>query len=230
MDNRVKINFFGIKLTFTPMWLKYTNGLHLVAKDKDKSIKRIRGLKTKFYGSYSTIEFLEKIPKMKNVVIHTGNNSKVIFGKTKYRIKNLYIDMRADNATLIIGDDFSCESAKIDFHGEPNLKVEIGNDCQFGCNIEIDPADGHTIYNQETNEPLNTPKNIKIGNHVWLCKNVSILKDVIIPDNCVVAKGSIVTSKFDKTNSVIAGAPAKVITSEKYQNINWTRTANRDFK
>lgn len=230
MTSRKTYNIFGIKISFSAPWLNCKNRIILTKDNKQKNISLPKGMKVKFYGSDSVIEFSGCVPKMKNVKIRCGSNCRISFGKSAYRIKNLLIDMKTDNTVLTIGDDFSCESAKIDFHGEPGLKVEIGNDCQFGCDIEIDPADGHTIYNQETNEPLNTPENIKIGNHVWLCKNVSVLKGAIIPDNCIVAKGSITSSKFEKNNSVIAGVPAKIVQSEKYQNINWTRTANRDFK
>ena len=183
----------------------------------------------KFYGSDSVIKFIGNIPKMKNVKINCGSNCKIVIGKSDYRIKNLFIDMKTDNSELIIGENFSIESGKFDFHGEPNLKIEIGNDCQFGCNVEIDTADGHTIYDMDTNAQLNLPQNVKIGNHVWLCKNVSVLKGAIIQDNTVAGKGSIISSKFNDSNIVIAGIPAKIIKSEKYQNINWSRKANRDF-
>ena len=229
MENRIKINILGIKLSFSNPLQKTNNKICLSKCDKSRILHRTRGLNVKFYGSNSCVEFTETVPNMKNVVIQLGNNSKVIFGQTKYKIKNLFINMRADNATLIIGDDFSIESGAIDFHGEPNLKVEIGNDCQFGCGIEIDPADGHTLYNETTKEVLNTPENIKIGNHVWLCKNVSVLKGAIVSDNTVVGKNSIVTSKFDRTNIVIAGIPAKIVQSDKYSNINWSRKANKDI-
>ena len=76
---------------------------------------------------------------------------------------------------------------------------------------------------------LNRPKDINIGDHVWLCRNVSVLKGVNIPDNCVAGLGSIITKAFDKTNSLIAGTPARIIESERYKNIDWTRCPNRMF-
>ena len=229
MENRIKINLLGIKLSFINFLSKRNNYIFLNRLGKSKKQRCIKGLCVKYYGTDSTVEFKDEIPKMKNVVIHLGSNSKVVFGKSDYSIKNLFINMRADNTTLIVGENFSVESGKIDLHGEPNIKIEIGNDCQFGCNVEIDPADGHTIYDDETKQVLNTPADIKIGNHVWLCKDVSVLKGALISDNTVVGKGSIVTSRFDKSNVILAGIPAKIVQSEKYKKVNWSRQANKSF-
>ena len=52
-----------------------------------------------------------------------------------------------------------------------------------------------------------------IGNAVWICANVTILKGVEIGDGCVVACGAVVTRGKYPPNSLIAGNPAKVIKS-----------------
>ena len=179
--------------------------------------------------SLRSIHNYENIPKMQNVQICFGENCRVKICDSKYIIKNLDINARAENVSVNIGKDFSIESGCFDFHGEPNLNINIGNDCQFGCNIRLVPADGHTIYNNDNNMILNRPKDINIGDHVWLCRNVSVLKGVNIPDNCVAGLGSIITKAFDKTNSLIAGTPARIIESEQYKNIDWTRCPNRMF-
>lgn len=52
---------------------------------------------------------------------------------------------------------------------------------------------------------------------MWIGKRVLCLKGTIIPDNCVVGGGSVVTKRFDEPNSIIVGNPAKVINT----NIFW---------
>lgn len=63
-------------------------------------------------------------------------------------------------------------------------------------------------------------ENIIVGNNVLVCKNVTFMKNTKVPNGCIVAQGSIVTKKFDKENSVIAGNPAKIVK----ENIYWDRT------
>ena len=51
---------------------------------------------------------------------------------------------------------------------------------------------------------------IKIGNNVWLGRDVVVQKNVTIGDNCVIAQGSIVTRDIP-ANHVAAGVPAKPV-------------------
>lgn len=57
---------------------------------------------------------------------------------------------------------------------------------------------------------------IKVGNNVFIGCNVTILPGVEIKDNVIIAAGSVVT-KDVKENTVVAGNPAKEIsTFDKY--------------
>ena len=62
----------------------------------------------------------------------------------------------------------------------------------------------HTFY-----EPDFKP--LYIGNNCFLGSNVLFSQGVTIPDNSVVAMGSVVTKSFSEGNSLIGGVPAKVI-------------------
>ena len=108
--------------------------------------------------------------------------------------------------------------------GEDNNVVDIGDDCRCSYNIELNCTDHHSIFDDEGNL-LNIGKNITVGNHVWICKDVRIMKNTNIPDGCIVAQGSIVTKKFEKGNCVIAGNPAKVAK----ENIYWDRIRPNNF-
>jgi acetyltransferase-like isoleucine patch superfamily enzyme len=58
-----------------------------------------------------------------------------------------------------------------------------------------------------------TGHDIRIGKYVWLCSGVTVLGDVSIGDNAVVAAGSIVTSGTRIPNEQIwGGIPAKFMT------------------
>ncbi len=64
-------------------------------------------------------------------------------------------------------------------------------------------------------------KNITIGNNVWLCSNSIITAGVQLANGIVVAAGAVVTRSFDEENIIIAGVPArKISTREKSNRLN----------
>ena len=67
---------------------------------------------------------------------------------------------------------------------------------------------------------------IYIGNHVWIGAWARLCKDVYIPDGCIIGMGSIVTKKFTKKNSIIAGNPAKVVKED----VNWVRESPNFYR
>lgn len=113
-----------------------------------------------------------------------------------------------ENAILNLGSGYINYNLKIRCHKE----ITIGENVAFSENLTIWDSDSHEIVGN-TN-PKTAP--VRIGNHVWIGINVTILKGVTIGDNAVLAAGSIVT-KDVPANSLAGGIPAKVIT----KNINW---------
>ena len=79
-------------------------------------------------------------------------------------------------------------------------------------------GDHHKIYSIDDDKRINTPSyGIDIADNVWLARNVTIMKDVKISRNSVVAYGSLVTKKFEQENVLLAGIPAKIVK----ENIYW---------
>jgi acetyltransferase-like isoleucine patch superfamily enzyme len=115
-----------------------------------------------------------------------------------------------ENAVLKIGDDVLINQGVTI---SALKKIEIGNQTLIGDQTTIYDADWHGIDGN-----LNKASPVTIGNHVWVCAKVIILKGVNIGDNSIVAAGSVVTEDVDK-NSIAAGNPAKKIGSTK---IGWT--------
>lgn len=102
---------------------------------------------------------------------------------------------------------------------ENHSKIVIGEDCMFAYDIEVRTGDSHSILDFETNKRINYAENVAIGDHVWVAAHCVILKGVSIPNNSVVATGSIVTKPMLTENVIIGGNPAKIIK----QNITWKR-------
>ena len=90
---------------------------------------------------------------------------------------------------------------------------------EFGDNIDIN--DYFTILTHDFGtfvlrnkflDFVNSSGRVKIGNNVVFGRNVTILKGVEIGDNTIVALGAVIT-KNTPPNSVVAGAPARVVCS-----------------
>lgn len=124
-----------------------------------------------------------------------------------------------DNNTVEIGRYTTIGDACFLLNNCKNTKVSIGDDCMLSCGITIRTNDGHTIFDNETKAITNKPKDIIIGNHVWIGDGSIILKATIIPSNTIIGARSLINKQFDKENTIIAGAPAKIVK----ENINWDR-------
>ena len=150
-----------------------------------------------------------------------GKNN-IIIVDSGLRIKDSLTINIGKNSKVIIGKNFQCGSAIFFINEEPNLIIQIGDDCMFSSAIQLRTSDSHSIYNlNNPNKSLNKAiKGINIGNHCWIGHNVFILKDVTIGNNCVVGMRSLVTRGMYPDNSIYAGSPAKCIKT----NIGWSST------
>lgn len=117
-------------------------------------------------------------------------------------------------AVLTFGENFSMTggSSIICEH-----QISFGADCLLSWDILIMDTDFHRILDHNGTQ-INLPKCIAVGNHVWIgCRN-TILKGVVIPDNCVIAAGSKITKSFNYNNCIIAGNDTQKIIKS---NIIW---------
>ena len=94
-------------------------------------------------------------------------------------------------------------------------KITFGRDVLCSWQCQIMDTDFHHIIADEDVRPVTAP--VVIGDHVWIGSRVIINKGTEIPDNSVIAAGSVVAGKFVEPNILLAGVPAAV----KKRNINW---------
>ena len=136
-----------------------------------------------------------------------GDNNIIKIGKNT-TIHNSYISIFENGNALEIGDE-CCVNNNGEFWLTGGTSIGIGNDCLVAANTTIRTSDIHIIMNGN-NEIINTPKNVIINNHCWICRDAKILKGVELGENCVIATGSIV-SKSMPANSLCGGVPAKIL-------------------
>ncbi len=207
----------------------FGNNKILLHKKNGKIIKvhSIKGLTIRFRGKNSTVEIYEPYNFGKRFIFNRskirikGDNNHIVIKGSNSRINSLQAYNLGNNCVLNIGENFyQTGNLLIDYACLDNKSVVIGDNCMFGQNIELMLGDWHKIIDRNTNEVLNDSKNgISIGNKVWIARQVKVLKNVTIPNNTVVATGSIVTKPFNEEYTIIGGIPAKVIK----QNVIWER-------
>lgn len=95
--------------------------------------------------------------------------------------------------------------------------VTIGDDCLFASDVSLSVSDMHSIFDRSSGERINKAGPISIGDRVWLCENVKIMKNVNIGHDSVVAACSIVTKSIPE-HTISAGSPAKVVK----KNVVWS--------
>ncbi len=113
-----------------------------------------------------------------------------------------------ENSTLILGEGYINNDLKLGCY----KRIEIGYDVRISENVTIRDSDNHNIFS--STHVKSSP--IKIGNHVWIGMNSTILKGVTIGDGAIVAAGAVV-SKDVPAKCLVGGVPAKVIK----QNVEW---------
>ena len=143
-------------------------------------------------------------------LIHFLAGSSVVFGCDVQFAAGC--SLRVDGGTFRIGNHFSanrnCEISCTD-------GIEIGNNVLCAFRVGIRDSDGHTVVNKGT--PQITHERIVIGDHVWICGDVDILKGVCIGTDSVVAFRSLVLKGKYESHTVLGGIPAKALKT----NMDW---------
>jgi acetyltransferase-like isoleucine patch superfamily enzyme len=69
-------------------------------------------------------------------------------------------------------------------------------------------------------DEVDIPRNVIIGNYVWVGSRVILLPGTELEDGCIVQAGAVVAGKFPR-NAIIGGNPAKIM---KYRDVNIVNT------
>lgn len=140
-----------------------------------------------------------------NNVFTMDKDSKIQVGRIK-----MY-----DGATISIGRNATFQEVSFVMKGK---RCVIGIDCMFSDGIKIRNIDGHKIVDKSTNEIMNPPQDIILGNHVWIGQDVTILKNAKIHDGSIIGCKALVTGNIE-SDCIAVGIPAKVIKN----NVTWIR-------
>lgn len=145
-------------------------------------------------------------------IVVSGNNNRIIISDKVRFLGPCKIVMQG-NAELLIGCNSGIRGVEFNLK---QARIQVGELCMFSYGIVLRNHDSHRVIDSNTNQVVNQPKDIVIGNHVWIGQNATVLKGAVVGDNSVIGFGSVVTSSCE-AGSVMAGVPAKVVR----HNVNW---------
>lgn len=116
----------------------------------------------------------------------------------------IFIDVKG--AEVKIGNETRINGCYI--HAQK--KITIGSRCVIASGVQIIDSNGHILNSADRTKGRDTPKEIVIGDNVWIGLNSIILKGTVIGENSVVGAASVVKGVFPP-NSLISGNPAQLI-------------------
>lgn len=145
-----------------------------------------------------------------------GDNNKLIIGNNSF-IQDANFNFEDSGNLVSIGSDTRM-CGKINIAAVESSSIYIGDNCLFSAEIEIRTSDSHAIYDMSGHR-INSAKNIKIGNYVWVGQRVFILKGAQIGNGSVVGAAALVNKKFEEERCIIAGNPAHIVK----KNILWDK-------
>lgn len=149
------------------------------------------------------------------------DGAKVEIGSRGRFIKGYLV--AASNSLIKVGNDFSIMWT-YQIVADEETSIIIGDDCMASYDVMVRSGDGHSIFDLNTGENMNSTKEISklrktvIGNHVWIGMRSIILYRSEIGSGSIIGAASLVKSTIPN-NCIAAGTPAKV----KKENIAWER-------
>lgn len=127
-----------------------------------------------------------------------GDNNKIIFDENVYVSIELSIFIgqkhpyfgKVIKSSFTIGKNSSVEALTYVTYNS-NTYCNIEENCMLANGITIYNTDAHPIFKKDTREIINKVKGITIGEHSWIGKNVTILKNSTVPAHSIIGYNAV---------------------------------------
>lgn len=182
-----------------------------------------------------------KIIPYRHSVLNIGDNSMIILHDGNFYInayrpagskREAYVLLRRNAVLEIHNSSQLCYGSTIEIHDGGKIEIgsayfnsesvilaeksiTIGDDTMFARQVYIYDSDHHAFLN-ENGEKTNPPKDVVIGNHVWVGMKSVLLRGTRIGDGGVVAAYSLVGGRV-KEGTMVQGNPARAYAEVKWR-------------
>lgn len=138
-----------------------------------------------------------------------GDDATVFIGPDTFMsCAELYCGARS--SIVLAGGLVATSRAVVDARNGGSVHAE--HDQLWAAGVYIATDDMHRLEDLRTGERLNPyGAHIRLGRHVWLCRDAVVSGHVDIGDGCVVGLRSVVRGQKVPAHTAVAGAPARVI-------------------
>lgn len=116
----------------------------------------------------------------------------------------------ADQGALIRVGSHSSFNSTCQVNAHEKSIISIGVSCLFGQENFISSSDMHSIIDIETGKRINPPKDIVLGDRVWVAKSCTILKGSVVGAGSIIGAGAVLTGEVPE-NCLAVGSPARVV-------------------
>lgn len=216
--SRTKLLFFYLySLAFCIRYLPFRYAIHIpILIHPSVKVKGLQRGAISFHGSlrHSMLIFgFEGTLGQSNCksLISIKNGGKLIVGNIVNMARGTRLVI--DGGEMAIGSHFWCNG---DCFFHCTTKITIGDNNMYGWNISFNTTDGHHVYENGMQKPMEG--SIVIGNHVWIASHCIVGKNTAVGNDCVVAQHSLLSKKYTGNNCLIGGIPAKILKN----NYSWT--------
>ncbi|NGM21803.1 acyltransferase [Roseomonas stagni] len=152
-----------------------------------------------------------------------GHRGVVVLGGTTGTV-NLKLTMNGLGNLFIQGAEGSANSLDCLLDGE-GRRIAIGAGCMISYGVQLRTSDSHAILDIAGGCQVNMPEDVVVEPHVWLARDVVVMKGVTIGRGSAVGARSLVTADVAPC-TLVAGVPARVLR----QGVTWSRASRPDAR
>lgn len=174
-------------------------------------------------GGHNTILIGPRDPRSRARITTGANHGIVVLGGTTGAV-TLTLSMGGEGTRFIQGAEGSANALSCKLEGD-GRRLLIGAGCMISTGVELRTSDSHAILDIAGGCQVNLPKDLVVGPHVWLGREVMVMKGVTIGRGSVIGARSVVTADVPDC-ALAAGVPARVLR----QGVTWSRPALPDAR